>query len=407
MSTSTKAAVIIGGSIAGLMHGVVLKSLGYNVCVIEARDPDQLKAQAAGLSLGPSAKELMETYLPNLDTKSYSMSTAVARFLAADGTVISENKTSIPVVCSTWGIVFEHLKNEFLKPLESSEEMRYLTGTKATHVSNEGDSVKVAFQSQDGLVGTILAHLIIVADGAFSTVRQQLVPSLVPQYANIVAWRGYIPETRIPTELEAVFDGKLLMFRADGSYLIAYLTPGPNGNGKGERLLDWVWYDACSVDSQDFRDTMTDMAGRQHRVTVPRDAVSTAAWASRVLRARKVLPSPWQEMVVTSESPFVTAITGFESEKAVFFEGKLLLAGDALTQFRPHLGSSCNLPALQALKLIDVLAGKLPISKWENEIVSYSKEFAARSIAAGQFGITGAYPQGYIPLYQQNQALSL
>lgn len=211
----------VGGSIAGLMHGVVLKSLGYNVCIIEARDPDQLKAQAAGLSLGPSAKELMETYLPNLDTNSYSMSTAVARFLAADGTVISENKTSIPVVCSTWGLVFEHLKNEFLKPLESNEEMRYLLGTKATDVSNEGDSVKVDFQNQDETVGTTLAHLVIVADGAFSTVRQQLVPGLVPQYANILAWRGYIPESRIPTELEAVFDGKLLMFRADGSYLIA------------------------------------------------------------------------------------------------------------------------------------------------------------------------------------------
>lgn len=185
-----------------------------------------------------------------------------------------------------------------------------------------------------------------------------------------------------------------------------YLTPGPNGNGKGERLLDWVWYDACSVGSQEFRDTMTDKAGRQHRVTVPRDALSAAAWANRVLRARTVLPTPWQEMVVTSESPFVTAITGFESEKAVFFEGKLLLAGDALTQFRPHLGSSCNLPALQALKLIDVLAGKLPMSDWEVEIVSHGKEFAARSIAAGQFGMTGAYPQGYVPLYQQKQAPS-
>jgi 2-polyprenyl-6-methoxyphenol hydroxylase-like FAD-dependent oxidoreductase len=145
---------------------------------------------------------------------------------------------------------------------------------------------------------------------------------------------------------------------------------------------------------------MTDTLGRQHRVTVPRRSLSELVWAKRVERARNVLPQPWSEMVTTSESPFVTAITGFESDKASFFGGKLLLAGDALTQFRPHLGSSCNLPALQILTLLKVLSGEKSLADWEDEIISHGKEFAMRSIAAGEFGMTGKYPEGYVPLYK-------
>lgn len=217
----------VGGSIAGLMHGVVLKSLGYDVCIVEARQTDQLKAQAAGLSLGPSAQSLMETFLPELDTESYSMSTATAQFLAADGTIISENKTSIPVVCSTWGLVFEHLKNEFLKPVSGSGEVQYLTGQKASSVQESDDMVTVNLSGlDDDLVKTYSAHLVIVADGAYSIIRNQLTPGVEPKYAGIIAWRGYVPEPRVPPELKAVFDGKLLMFRADGSYLIAQVyTP--------------------------------------------------------------------------------------------------------------------------------------------------------------------------------------
>jgi 2-polyprenyl-6-methoxyphenol hydroxylase-like FAD-dependent oxidoreductase len=215
-------ALQIGGSIAGLMHGVVLKSLGHDVCIIEARQPDQLKAQAAGLSLGPSARELMETYLPDLDTDSYSMSTSAARFIAADGTVISENRTSIPVVCSTWSLVHEHLRTEFLRPVQYQGRVQYLTGMRVTSVADADDLVTVSSRNENsGTSEVASAHLVIVADGAYSTIRRQLVPEVEPKYAEIIAWRGYIPETHVPTELEAVFKGKLLMYRADGSYLIA------------------------------------------------------------------------------------------------------------------------------------------------------------------------------------------
>ncbi len=71
----------------------------------------------------------------------------------------------------------------------------------------------------------------------------------------------------------------------------SYLTPGPNGNAEGDRLLDWVWYDKGSVDGPEFQETMTDKSGRLLRVTVPRETLREEVWAKRAERARCVLPS--------------------------------------------------------------------------------------------------------------------
>ncbi len=204
------------------MHGVVLKSLGYDVCIIEARNPTQLRAQATSLSLGPHAQELIETYLPELDRTSYSTATDFTRFVAADGSIISENKTSIPVKCSTWNMVFASLKKEFEKPTEGQGTVQYLIGTKMTGFTIAGDVVTVNYQGNDSDVfKTLTVDLVIAADSAYSTIRKQLSPTIEPKYAGIFAWRGYIREDQIPTKLSAVFDGRLLMFRADGSYVIA------------------------------------------------------------------------------------------------------------------------------------------------------------------------------------------
>ncbi len=204
------------------MHGVVMKSLGYIVYIIESRNPTQLKAQAAGLSLGPYAQELMENFLPELEQTSYSTATCFTRFVAADGSVISENKTSIPVTCSTWSMVFENLKEEFEKPGHGKGSAQYLTGKRVTEFLDIEGLLAVNYQDSDSdTVETLSADMVIAADGAYSTIRKQLAPAIEPKYAGIFAWRGCIPEDRIPSELNAVFEGRLLMFRADGSYLIA------------------------------------------------------------------------------------------------------------------------------------------------------------------------------------------
>jgi 2-polyprenyl-6-methoxyphenol hydroxylase-like FAD-dependent oxidoreductase len=106
----------------------------------------------------------------------------------------------------------------------------------------------------------------------------------------------------------------------------------------------------------------------------------------------------FSDVVWKSGSPLVTAVTNVQSSKAAFFDGKLLLCGDAFTQLRPHLGLGCNLAALQATTLAKVLKGDMKMDDWERDIIGYATEFSYRSAAMGQFGLTGKFPDGYVPL---------
>lgn len=177
-----------------------------------------------------------------------------------------------------------------------------------------------------------------------------------------------------------------------------YLTPGPSGStAPGERLLDWCWYDIC--DGQSIDEIMTDSSGYRHGQTVPRGSVRPDVWKKQVSRAEEVLPAGFRDIVKETTSPLVTAITSFESPKALLCGGKVVLVGEAFTQLRPHLGLSSNLAAFQALTLANALKGQKSLAEWEEEVIKLGHEDSVRSSAMGTLGMTGSWPQGYVPPY--------
>jgi hypothetical protein len=155
----------------------------------------------------------------------------------------------------------------------------------------------------------------------------------------------------------------------------------------------------CDEQSPDFSRIMTDSMGRRRNSVVPKGLLSSLVWKERLLIGETNLPKPWFEMVSQSKTPFATAITSLDGSKAAFCEGKVLLVGDAFAQFKPHLGMSCNQSALKAMQLGKVLEGEIALEEWEKEITEWSYEFSLRSAAVGQFGLTGKYPEGYVPLH--------
>jgi 2-polyprenyl-6-methoxyphenol hydroxylase-like FAD-dependent oxidoreductase len=70
-------------------------------------------------------------------------------------------------------------------------------------------------------------------------------------------------------------------------------------------------------------------------------------------------------------------------------DGKLILVGDDLAQFRPHVGSSTNQAALDALLLEKVLEGKMGLDQWEERVLEYADLIRLRSIAFGSFYMNG------------------
>ncbi|KAF2642052.1 hypothetical protein P280DRAFT_517051 [Massarina eburnea CBS 473.64] len=93
------------------MHGVVLKVLVRISIILEFRKPDQLKAQAAGLGLGPEAQELLKMYTP--PGNAHVIDTPASQFLNVEGAVINEIPQVISVITSSWTLVFEKLKTKF------------------------------------------------------------------------------------------------------------------------------------------------------------------------------------------------------------------------------------------------------------------------------------------------------
>lgn len=149
---------------------------------------------------------------------------------------------------------------------------------------------------------------------------------------------------------------------------------------------------------------MTDVTGHRHNKTVPRGLTRDEVWNQQLLEHK--LPSAWDEVFRKTEEPFVTAISSFEGSSTTFCDGKVMLVGEAYTHFRPNSGLSCDLAAFQALTLRDVLKGEKDMEEYNRAVSEYAHEFSFRSKATGQWGLTGKWPEGYVPLFAKNKASS-
>jgi hypothetical protein len=148
---------------------------------------------------------------------------------------------------------------------------------------------------------------------------------------------------------------------------------------------------------------MTDINGKRHNLTVPADYLNPESWKTQLSRRRDALSPLWQGLFAQSTAnglPLLNAVRSVKNTSASFFDGKVMLAGEALIQVRPHLGASCSIPALQAMNLADVLEGKKNPKDAEQEVTAYATEQYTGSEATGIFCMTGKWPEGHVPFYE-------
>jgi len=211
----------VGGSIAGLMHGIVLKSLGHNVHILEAREPQEMEAETAGLSLAVEAQQLMKAYLP--EVKDYAMPPAPAiQVVDTHGEILVELPIRFSSITSTWGVVFQHLRDRFLQQDGNSGISKFELRKRVLDVTDDGKVIMVMYQDNDqDSVNIIQADLVIAADGSNSTIRKKVLPNIESKSAGYVAWRGYVSESVIPETMKGLFDDKLIMTQFKNGYLLA------------------------------------------------------------------------------------------------------------------------------------------------------------------------------------------
>lgn len=134
---------------------------------------------------------------------------------------------------------------------------------------------------------------------------------------------------------------------------------------------------------------MADINGHTHRNMLPVGKMSPEIWSTQLAYARLLLPPPFIELIEKTKQPFISVVNDHVSPRASFFDGKLLLVGDALSQFRPHAALSTNQAALHALSLVKVMKREMSVKRWEDDVLRYAKATTQFSTAIGDFGQSG------------------
>jgi hypothetical protein len=117
-------------------------------------------------------------------------------------------------------------------------DANYHLGKRLTGVADEGHQVTATFA--DGT--SVSADMLIGADGGSSTVRDLVFPSVGPEYAGYVAFRGLVPEAMLAPAPEALYE-TFAFYQEPGSHILSYMVADEQGNvDEGRRRYNWVWY---------------------------------------------------------------------------------------------------------------------------------------------------------------------
>lgn len=130
---------------------------------------------------------------------------------------------------------------------------------------------------------------------------------------------------------------------------------------------------------------MTDSNGRQHRLTLPIGKMRSEVWEKQQAVAQQTLPAPFAELVVKTTQPFISAIVDIPICKPSMYDGRLLFVGDALCAFRPHVASSGNQAAYDALLVAKLVRGEIDLQTWEAHVTNFAHLTRLRSITWGDW----------------------
>lgn len=358
--------IVVGGSLGGLFAAIVLKRLGYVVRIFERNPTPLLHNQGAGVVAGGHTQAFFNKY--DSTKRQIAVTSKLRQYLDQQGNQIHEEDTVQKM--TSWDLLYYLLRANFdgvesgyckvPEPLQTDGQGAYEYGHIVTNVKDLGEKVEIEYEERSGKVNTTTADFVIGADGPSSTLRKILLPEVKREYAGYIAWRGTIPEQKAsPTAKQTLVD-KFTFYHARGTQILAYVIPGENGSLEvGERLINWVWYCNYPPDSTEYKELMTDSDGKTHHVTLPIGRMRKDILDQQRQYAKKVLPPQFAEIVCGTKQPFIQAITDVISPRNSFFDGKLLLIGDAVAGFRPHTAASTSQAAFDAQKLHELMNGDI------------------------------------------------
>ena len=335
---ATRRALVIGGSMSGLLTAVMLLRRGWEVDVFE-RAEDELAGRGAGIVAQPEL--IARLSVLGIDTRDLGVAVTTRKIFDRDGGVTATS--TCPQILTAWERVFRLLRDAF-----PQQHYHRAHGLKAFEQTPDG--VVAHFINGTWLRGDVL----IGADGLRSTVRQQCLPTVAPLYAGYVAWRALLSESDFPPAIHRQLFMLMSFCLPPGEQWLGYPVAGPaNELRPGRRRYNIIWYRPAD-EATGLGILLTDENGVRHEVSIPPPLIRREAIAAMRAAAEQLLAPQCRALVRLIDEPLLQPIYDLASPRLAF--GRVVLIGDAACVARPHVGAGVSKAADDAAALADALA---------------------------------------------------
>ena len=330
-------AVIIGGSMSGLLCGLMLRRAGWDVDIYE-RVESELSGRGAGIV---AQAELIERLRKlGLETDALGVAITTRKILDAQGRVTEE--VECPQVLTAWERVYRLLRDAF-------PPAHYHRGRGLAAYEPGANSVRAHFSDGE----TIAADLLVGADGTRSTVRQQALPQAAPLYAGYCAWRALLAEDAIPPDTHRDLFAYMAFTLPPGEQLLGYPVAGPDNDLRpGHRRYNVVWYRPADEKTK-LPWLLTDESGVTHAISIPPPLIRREAIAEMRAAAERLAGPQFRQIVKLIDEPILQPIYDLESPHMAF--GRVAILGDAAFVARPHVAAGVSKAADDAAALTQAL----------------------------------------------------
>ena len=367
-----KRALVIGGSMSGLLAGLALARRGWDVAVYE-RVAEPLAGRGAGIVAQPELKAALRALSLDAD-HDLGVEVPTRVMYAQDGGVT--HRIDWSQTMTSWDRVFHLLKAALPQAL-------YHRGRELRRIAQDAQGVTAHFA--DGSVAE--GDLLVGADGIRSTVRQQYLPTRAPLYAGYTAWRGLVAEAAFPPPLHAQLFDEFSFCLPPNEQMLGYPVAGPDNDLRaGHRRYNFVWYRPAS-EERELPRLLTDESGRTHALSIPPPLIARDVVARMRQEGEQVLAPPFNAMLSLCAQPFLQPIYDLEVPRMAF--GRVAILGDAAFVARPHVGAGVAKAAEDALALADALAGhddvETALHQFEEARLGVGEKIIARARRLGAY----------------------
>jgi 2-polyprenyl-6-methoxyphenol hydroxylase-like FAD-dependent oxidoreductase len=330
-------ALIVGGSMSGLLVALMLRRRGWQADIYE-RVAGELAGRGAGIVAQPTLVAHLQAL--GLDTNELGVPIARRQMLDREGRVTLT--AHCPQILTAWERVYRLLRDTF-------PSAHYHRGCELASFEPTTGRVVADFADGSAAEGDVL----IGGDGLRSTVRQPCLPATTPLYAGYVAWRAMLTEAALPPAIHHDLFDAMTFCLPPGEQFLGYPVAGPDNDLRpGRRRYNVIWYRPADA-ATELPWLLTDENGALHAISIPPPLIRREAIAAMRAAAERLLAPQCRALVRLIDEPLLQPIYDLASPRLAF--GRVALIGDAAFVARPHVAAGVSKAADDAAALAAAL----------------------------------------------------